>query len=984
LSDDCPDADVLAAFAEGRLSAADVGSLELHLSGCDTCPTLLGLLTDARPQLEAGENVDRYQVLARVGQGAFGTVYAAYDPKLDRRVALKIIGRTAPDTEARMLREARSMAKVSSPHVVAVYDVGTLDDCVFAVMDFVEGQTLRAWLAERPRSVPEVIDPFLQAGRGLAAAHAAGVIHRDFKPENVLVRTDGRVAVTDFGLARSGPAPELGPLDATGSRSAVAGTPQFMAPEVLRGEPADVRSDVYSFSVALYAALYGAPPFPGGSVEANQVPPSPPRGRPVPATVRDVVLAGLSADPALRPRSMHEVLKALEADTTRRRRALAGLGVAATAGVAAWLTLARGPVIEACRDRAPLWDEAGRAAVQSAWATTGHPNAADTWARVSPLLERYAAQWGELWAEACAAPVDDGSRARVGCLDERRHRFATLVEQLARVDRAGVDFAGAAAFALPSVEVCQGEVRSDVLPALGEPRSATASAALDRARTLGDLGRATEGLAELAPVLAEARGAGDRALEAEVLLTEGELRRGGDPNAALAPLHAAAAAASAAGRRDLEARAKVLLVQALSRTEVSADAVATELAYAEALVERLDEPALDAELLLARSTLNSWVRERPDLAVADAEAYLAATRALYGEAHPKVAEALDTLASTYLEVSREEEALRMQREALDLRVRLHGPDHPGSIAARGNLAFALWEVGRIPEALALVEENLARVARVLDPADAVAERVRSRAAAIYLDGTGRAVDALALVPPVAEIDDGRGGLIPRFGLMVMALVEVGGGAAVAEADRISAEVLRITTRNHDADQSQVWSAWELRGLALAASGRCAEALRFYDQAIDGIEHDPSDTFVASWARSLRAECLETLGRTAAAESDLRLALAESEDGNGPDSFWSADPAARLAVFLGRHGRWKEAAALAERALRVWPSDVGSTAAHIRYARGLALSGTDPAASRAEFLRARTALGRGLDQCRLGDDIRRALGETPEPRVFRKP
>jgi eukaryotic-like serine/threonine-protein kinase len=393
LIEDCPDADVLAAFAEGRLSAADVGSLELHLARCDSCPTLLGLLTDARPQLEAGENVDRYQVLARVGRGAFGTVYAAYDPKLDRRVALKIIGRTAPDTEARMLREARAMAKVSSPHVVAVYDVGTLDACVFAVMDFVEGQTLRAWLAERARTVPEVIDAFLQAGRGLAAAHAAGVIHRDFKPENVLVRTDGRVAVTDFGLARTAPAPELGPLDATGSRSAVAGTPEFMAPEVVRGEPADVRSDVYSFSVALYAALYGAPPFPGGSGAPNQVPPSPPRGRPVPATVRDVVLAGLSADRALRPDSMHGVLKGLQADT-RRRRALAGVGVAAAAGVAAWLTLARGPVIEACRDRAPLWDEAGRAAVQSAWANTGHPNAADTWARVSPLLERYAARCG--------------------------------------------------------------------------------------------------------------------------------------------------------------------------------------------------------------------------------------------------------------------------------------------------------------------------------------------------------------------------------------------------------------------------------------------------------------------------------------------------------------------------------------------------------------------------------------------------------------
>src|SRR5437763_1115036 len=201
--------------------------------------------------LDRGATVGRYVVLDRIGAGGMGVVYAAYDPELDRRVAIKLLRPDRFSSEAgrlRLLREAQALARLTHPNVVAVYDAGTFGDRVFVAMELVEGETLRQWLGEGPRSWREVLDRFLPAGRGLAAAHAAGLVHRDFKPENVLLGRDGRVRVMDFGLARveehaqestalpmmvralteeSVPRP-LGPLTQEGR---VLGTPNYMSPE---------------------------------------------------------------------------------------------------------------------------------------------------------------------------------------------------------------------------------------------------------------------------------------------------------------------------------------------------------------------------------------------------------------------------------------------------------------------------------------------------------------------------------------------------------------------------------------------------------------------------------------------------------------------------------------------------------------------------------------------------------------------------------
>ena len=292
----------------------------------------------------------RYVILQHVGHGAMGNVYAAYDPDLDRKVAVKVLrdstrGRPLP---ASLAREAKAMAKLVHPHVVTVFDVGHCERGVFVAMEFVEGLTLRTWLKQQERSWREVLAAFVQAGQGLAAAHAAGVIHHDFKPDNVLVSAGGGVKVADFGLARvaAGTAAavsgELGDPALTRSQSASApasgsatptqatehgpvGTLAYMAPERHLLRPADARSDQFSFCVALHEALYRERPFIGTDLATLReavlygAPAEPPRGSPVPARVAAALRRGLARAPDDRFPGMDALVAALAEPAPRRR-----------------------------------------------------------------------------------------------------------------------------------------------------------------------------------------------------------------------------------------------------------------------------------------------------------------------------------------------------------------------------------------------------------------------------------------------------------------------------------------------------------------------------------------------------------------------------------------------------------------------------------------------------------------------------------------
>ncbi|MCB9567144.1 MAG: serine/threonine protein kinase [Myxococcales bacterium] len=287
--------------------------------------------------LPAGARIGRYEIIEPLGAGGMGEVYRAYDPELDRWLAIKILReeRRARRDEARFLREAQAMARLSHPNVVPVHDVGISDQGLFLAMELVEGQTLRGWLREQERGWREIVAIFIEAGRGLAEAHAAGIVHRDFKPENVLVDRRGRPRVTDFGLAR----PEGGEGGSRARLAAVSlgssgltrsgtimGTPAYMAPEQLSGRKVDGRADLFAFCVVLYEALFQTSPYGGATIGERlavivdgKLQEAPRRG--VPRWLVRALSRGLQAEPDARWPSMEALLGALEGGLQRRRSA---------------------------------------------------------------------------------------------------------------------------------------------------------------------------------------------------------------------------------------------------------------------------------------------------------------------------------------------------------------------------------------------------------------------------------------------------------------------------------------------------------------------------------------------------------------------------------------------------------------------------------------------------------------------------------------
>lgn len=280
-----------------------------------------GCLYSGEQSFNGGDTVGRYVLLELLGEGGMGQVFAAYDTVLDRRVALKALRRS--ERRGRLVREAQALAKLTSPNVVSIYDVVEARGDVLIAMELVEGCNLRQWLRRRAHSAAEIVRVFVEAGRGLQAAHAAGLVHRDFKPDNVLVGHDGRVCVTDFGLARntedadtSGGAASssgLGRLTQTGM---VMGTPAYMPVEQHLGMPTDPRSDQFSFCVALFEALFGVRPFAGASgrelcaaIRRGPLHPTPTSR--VSSAVQRALRRGLAAEPAARFPSMAALLDAL-------------------------------------------------------------------------------------------------------------------------------------------------------------------------------------------------------------------------------------------------------------------------------------------------------------------------------------------------------------------------------------------------------------------------------------------------------------------------------------------------------------------------------------------------------------------------------------------------------------------------------------------------------------------------------------------------
>jgi eukaryotic-like serine/threonine-protein kinase len=755
----CLDANQVVALRLGRLSVDDARRLDDHVDGCGDCRALLvelarGLseVTEARarssseveavdsPRLARGERVGRYEIIDWLGSGGMSVVYRARDPQLEREVALKLLRDRAPE---RLLREAQAMARLSHPNVVAVYEVGLFGDRIYIAIELVRGGTLASWSRERPRSPREVLRVLRQAGEGLAAAHAAGIVHRDFKPENVLIGTDGRVRVTDFGLARlaadadaaAHTDPDADPeADGAPAREASAegslpsvltlagtliGTPAYMAPEQQRREPADERSDQYSFCLTMWEALTG------DRVRR--------RGKPLAGRLRRVLLRGLAEEPSQRHPSLRALLDALPRRSIGRWIA-AGAAAAVAGAVALHFGLAElrsslpDPDCGAGRALiAQTWNDRSKAAIQASFDRTGLSAARSAGPRVRQSLDEYAADWTATHEEACAATHVRREQslalldARMSCLERRRHELAALVDVLKAADAAIVRGSVPAALALSPVAACSDARRlSQPAPA---SQDSTARARLDAiqselAATLTSLrtGRYAQGVESARRAADRARAAGHGPAEAEALQLLGELYwRGGDIEEAEKTLHRAVAVAEAS-RADRSRAAALIALVAILGAEGARYAEAFQVVeLTRAAIGRLGQDDDLSGSLEGNLASIYFMQGNYTEALAHYRTSLAHMEKAFAPDHPAMGSALDNVGLALSSAGKHEEGLEYERRALELRERVLGPDHPATALSHEHVGGTYQALGRMDDAERHLRQTLEIRVRSLGP-----------------------------------------------------------------------------------------------------------------------------------------------------------------------------------------------------------------------------------------------------------------------------
>lgn len=720
------------------------------------------------------DGLGKYKVLERVGAGGMGAVFAAWDPELERRVALKVLvgGTEAAEEQKLIMREAKAAAQLSHPNVVTVFEVGVAQGRVFLAMEYIRGKTLRRWV-EAPQRPDAILAVLLQAGRGLAAAHARGLVHRDFKPDNVLVDESGQAKVVDFGLAQSSTeafdaAAALDTVDArpapltqTGTRS---GTPDYMAPEALEGYGTDARGDQFSFAVTAWEVLCGTRPFArNDAAEA-------PRGRPIAGVHRSIIQAltrALAHDPRARFPTMDTLLEALDPAprAARRTRGLLAGAAVLTVGAVSWAATHQ-PAIAPCTDLDArldgVWDARAQASARAAFMDADADIGATAWSSTSQTLDAYAEAWTDASTEACEATRVRGEQSdetytlQTLCLHGRLRDLGALVGRFETLDAEALRRAPEAARALPSVDACTDPtyLRAQVEPA-PPAIEAQANALRDRIATLSsaeDLGQ-YKAVSEALPALVEDTDAlGHRPLRAEVKLLEGRIaHRMGSMPEARAALEASALDATATRHDRVLADALSLLVLVVGFEQQQPEAGLWLADQAGAVLERLGDDPLRVsrlrthrgllqlragELELARDLLESAeallatydpeaaqhgfvftklanisiALGQWDRASTELELALAIVEPARGPEHPDVGSILGNQGVVYRNLDRLEDARESFERARAVFATNLGPEHPKVYAVDMNLGNALLQARELETA----ERMLDRAAKGLE------------------------------------------------------------------------------------------------------------------------------------------------------------------------------------------------------------------------------------------------------------------------------
>ncbi|MFT3841964.1 MAG: serine/threonine-protein kinase [Myxococcaceae bacterium] len=864
--------------------------------------------------LGGGSKIGRYVIIDMLGAGGMGIIYSAYDPRLDRRIALKVLRGTTKkvpgsnskftDGQARLLREAQAMAQLSHPNVVPVYDVGPYEDSVYVAMELVQGATLSQWEREKKRSWREVLDVFIAAGRGLEAAHLAGLVHRDFKPANVLMSKEGQPKVTDFGLARSTRDSSSGShkpeaIDATEPESisevtpaldqpltmkgAVMGSPGYMAPEQYRGTETSAATDQFAFCVALYEGFYGIRPFLGRTLEElaqathkGEVP-DPPKGSQVPRWIHEILKKGLSADPNARHKSMTELLAALSHDPRRARmRVLLAAGVAALLGVAVAATVySARQQAQVCRGMERkldgVWDADVSKRVETAFNATGKSYAPLAFSRARDALDKYARAWVASRTDACEATLVRHQQSeqqlgqRTACLDRRREELHTLAGAFAQADGPLVDQALEAASRLTPVDRCDKLKAGADQPLSGEEKKSfdELEQQIDQAKALGAAGKFEEARTKLLPVVDQAKKLKLSAVEAEAAETLGEVESDAHhfPEAKVA-LEAGVRAAEAIGDDELAARGMARLISVVGWRLETPQVGFTLAQVASGVIERLGgNELLEGQVEEGLGDSEWQLGHRPE-----SLAHYRAAQAHY----------LKVLAADSLDVARIHSSIgwvlfeqgefadaRAEIEtSLKIRTATFGEGHPALSASWNELGSLAKQRGDYDEAvtdflrcLAIDEatfgiDGTATGTALINATHALAEAHRADEAELYLERARKLFASLAHLPQSRK---------SNFTWTEASVLTARG--RYPEAVKLARQALAEDELSLGADHPETGSLHGALADALAGAHQYPEALEHYERFL-AIEEKVGATQDTDYAKGLvkAGEVLRALGR----------------------------------------------------------------------------------------------------------------------------